>query len=62
MAAAPAAAVFVAPACGGLLLRTFFRLNSLTRASSGVMVAHLMPTWYSCEWKGQEGGRVQCRA
>lgn len=26
----------------------FLRLNSLTRASSGVMVAHLMPTWYCC--------------
>jgi hypothetical protein len=24
----------------------FFNLNSVTRASSGVMVAHLMPTWY----------------
>ena len=27
---------------------TFFRLNSLTRASSGVMVAHLMPTLCFC--------------
>lgn len=24
----------------------FFSLNSSTRASSGVMVAHLTPTWY----------------
>jgi len=28
--------------------RTFFRLNSLTRASSGVIVAHFMPTLYFC--------------
>ena len=28
------------------LLHISFRLNSLTRASSGVMVAHLTPTWY----------------
>lgn len=30
------------------LLHIFFSLNSLTRASSGVMVAHLMPTPLAC--------------
>ena len=28
--------------------RAFFKPNSFTRASSGVMVAHLMPTPYFC--------------
>jgi len=30
------------------LFHIFFSLNSSTRASSGVMVAHLMPTLYFC--------------
>ena len=35
---------------------TFLRPNSLTRASSGVMVAHLMPTWCFCGNRGEVAG------
>ena len=35
----------------------FFRLNSFTRASSGVMVAHLMPTPTLCSMCGIAGDR-----
>jgi len=30
------------------LLHIFFSLNSFTRASSGVIVAHLIPTPFAC--------------
>lgn len=33
------------------LFHIFLSLNSSTRASSGVMVAHLMPTLYFCRWQ-----------
>jgi hypothetical protein len=35
------------------LFHIFLSLNSSTRASSGVMVAHLMPTLYFCRYKQQ---------
>ncbi len=38
------------------LFHIFLRPNSSTRASSGVMVAHLMPTLYFCSRQGKSGG------
>lgn len=38
------------------LFHIFFRLNSSTRASSGVIVAHLMPTLYFCRRRARVRG------
>jgi hypothetical protein len=41
---------------------TLLRLNSFTRASSGVMVAHLMPTLYFCRSPAARSVQQPCIA